>query len=575
MHNKIYILFTLFFPTLLIGQIGTETNVLDSVKVIASRLERNTLPKNFIEHLEKIPSVNIRTNGSGGVSPLSFQGLRGAQIALMWNGIQINHAQLGTIDANELSIYSSNPILTTATSGSNAAQIDIATKKRSLNNVIGLGIKQGNGYQLNFNLPQFHIRTNWDEFDFTHYALKNTFDPQSRMRNLAAGGNYQIDQWQFYHEIIYTDRLLPKTVFDAKQFPSDKLQTVRSLNLIRLPSIFKAIDLSVGALYDYLKYDSEKLGVLNQGYNYQVLFKKKATFWKSLSSQLEYRGIKSFHDQYVENLPFIHKVTYSLNYQIDLEKLKGNVYGGVLYQTNSGVSPLLGGFLSYKFDPHWNIKAIIKTIARTPNHDDLFWQLGGQRNLKNEDGLSSKLETSFTSKLIQLNLESYYRAYRNYLLWLPNKTFWTPTQLAGVRNYGWTASGKSILIESKSIRTEISGGVSYCVLELSKARFNNDPLYNNQLPFMPNWRWNVDLGFTAFKCWTLQHNYIWTGEQSTTYGAGSPLSAFGLHHLSISYKNKKLTARLFVQNLTNQQYQMPENYSSPGRRLGIDLNFFL
>jgi vitamin B12 transporter len=225
-------------------------------------------------------------------------------------------------------------------------------------------------------------------------------------------------------------------------------------------------------------------------------------------------------------------------------------------------------------------KTLIARGFRVPTLNELYWNPGGNLNLKPEDSFSS--EVGISGKLAKRQIFNYeltgYRMWvDNWILWRPQGSFWSPENIKHVDVYGLEASASlahSIAKASFSWRGNYAFTKSINRTGLDQF----DRSVGKQLAYVPVHR--ATLSTTAgWNNWLFLVNAAYTGERFVTADNEASLPGYILLNLRLSKsigKGKYLfKGHANVNNLLNTPYQSIVNKAMPGINflIGITVSY--
>jgi iron complex outermembrane receptor protein len=239
------------------------------------------------------------------------------------------------------------------------------------------------------------------------------------------------------------------------------------------------------------------------------------------------------------------------------------------------VVPSLGGTI--KLSSSLKLRLNATRTYRLPTFNDLYWRPGGNPDLLPENGWSQDgsivYQRSAGSLYAEAELTGYNSRIRNWIIWLPNGTNWSPENLQFVWSRGLEATGK-ITRRTGLLTLTLTGFYSYVRSTNEKARFPGDPALHKQLLYNPRHQ----AGATAGVIWrqlSLGYNHRYTGHRFTTSDETGPLPAYQVGTLTLSrsfaYRTLSFDLQSRVHNLWNSSYQVIAWQAMPGRYFQISL----
>lgn len=234
------------------------------------------------------------------------------------------------------------------------------------------------------------------------------------------------------------------------------------------------------------------------------------------------------------------------------------------------------------------IKSNITKIFRLPTLNDLYWQPGGNVNLKPENGWAQELTTQIHWKSsdwdFSYTLTGFNRTVEDWILWIPGASFWSPQNITEVWSRGleqrlnWKSEIGSDRRKSRTKgrgwKLEISGGYDW--VRSTQQRASTAANLNKQLVYVPE---NQAFGRLAVTWRAVQFSYQhqYTGSVFTRSDNLASLPAYQLGFLNLRYGLifQKIQSNIFLQinNLWEEEYRVIERRRMPGRnfQFGVTL----
>lgn len=171
----------------------------------------------------------------------------------------------------------------------------------------------------------------------------------------------------------------------------------------------------------------------------------------------------------------------------------------------------------------WNLvfKASATRNYRYPSMDDLYFQPGGNPDLRPEKGFTYDAGIEWGMKGRIWNFKGNVTAFDSYIsdwiLWTPNtKGYWEPSNVKKVHNYGVEASVKGDVMLAKDLKLSLSANFAWTPSKNMGENFNsNDASYGKQLCYVPERSANINARL-QWKTWTLAYQWSHYSERFTT-----------------------------------------------------------
>ena len=226
--------------------------------------------------------------------------------------------------------------------------------------------------------------------------------------------------------------------------------------------------------------------------------------------------------------------------------------------------------LDIKYDLFKNlaVKANYSTNYRLPTFNDLYWNPGGNPDLKSETSSTAELGLIFTQNIFEINITSFFINSKNLIQWQPyENNIWKPVNIQNVENYGIEFS----LILQKRIRNHFV---------MLKTQYDYvkaiDKTLNQQLIYVPKNKANIILSY-RYKKWGFEYNLQYTGKVFITTSNTQSIDAYSLSNIRVNrslLKNKLLIA-LHINNIFDKNYQSVAYRPMPNRNFTLTINLII
>lgn len=233
------------------------------------------------------------------------------------------------------------------------------------------------------------------------------------------------------------------------------------------------------------------------------------------------------------------------------------------------------------------LKASATRNYRYPTMGDLYFQPGGNPELKPEEGFSydGGLEMNIERKRwsLKANACAFDSYISDWILWTPNnKGYWEPSNVRKVHNYGTELSASAKYRPTKDWSLQLSANFAYTPSINRGDPLNaNDASYGKQLCYVPLYSANASAS-VAWRGWTLGYQWIHYSERYTTssnetqYITGRLLPYY-MNDLSLEkafhLKKVSLSFKAVVNNLLNKEYVTVLSRPMPPRNYTLFLTF--
>jgi outer membrane cobalamin receptor len=533
--------------------------------------------------------IYFKENGLGMVSSPSFRGTTAQQTAVIWNGININSQLNGQTDFNTLNTRDFNAVSVRAGGGSVIYGSSAIGGSIHLNSEIDYADAFTNELRINygsFNTQGLHYKTAISNKKFsasvsvTRNSSDNDYDYIGREGKNINGQYYNnsINAVAGYKFSSRNRLVLYTYLFDGERhfsliFPSEIKTKYRDSNMRNMLEW-------VGS---YGKFTSKlKAAFLQEEYRY---------FANIAYHEFTFGRVQSIIGKY--DLLFKPNEKFKINMVLDFTQNKGNgsdiinktrqigaasllishelgsrfMYEAGLRKeiTNNYESPVLFSLgTKYKFAPFYTLKLNTSKNFRIPTFNDLYWQEGGNDELKPESSWQAEMGNVFTVKDIMFSVTGYYIKIKDMLRWVPTGGLWRPINTDRVETYGTEALlsySKTFGVHSVSLNATYGYTVS------------KNETTGKQLIYVPYHKATASLSY-SIKKFSAYYQFLYNGEVFTRSDNNSRynIDAYTTGNAGVEYNfGKANTYKLGAQllNAWNANYVSVDSRYMPGRNFNI------
>ncbi len=600
---------------------GMKQSHVDSVVLLEK------INANLSDVLSENTPVYIKEYGRGALATASFRGTAPSHTQVSWNGININSPMLGMVDFSLIPVYIIDDMSLkhgaasiSEQSGGLGGHISIENEVDWSNRFSGR-YYQGIGSfktfdefaQINLGNKRLQSKTRvYHNYSQNNYEYLNKHllpEPELQHNENADFGKYGLmqefywrpkEKWLIAANAWYQDayRAIPTVLTDESNDNSkEKInrQTDQTLKSVLSSSYYgHNITFRFHSGADFQQIDYENSYILNNNRIIEVDSRSEMLSWYNKAG-LDYR--------------FSEKLTFKVNgnfntYDIssfDSAKMNGyditqnefSLFGGAFYEVNKHVvlsanlrkdwierlnTPVIYTFgATYKPFSQHNLVAKL-SYARNfhnPTLNDLYWQPGGNPDLKAEKGYTYESGLHYAFKRENWSMETqataFYSEIDDWIIWLPaRKGYWEPQNIRKVEAKGVEIMARLTLNIN---RTNLYLNANY---GYTKTINQGDPLTESdesqgkQLPFIPRHSGNLfasveNRGFYL----SFQHNSYSERYLLSSNDKENTLYPYFLNHASVGkrlkWKRYKLDVQLKINNLFDEFYRSVLNRFMPGR----------
>jgi outer membrane cobalamin receptor len=231
----------------------------------------------------------------------------------------------------------------------------------------------------------------------------------------------------------------------------------------------------------------------------------------------------------------------------------------------------------------FSTRAYVKKSFRMPTFNDLYYTDMGNANLVPESALQYDagfaLNKHFESGLIrhaEMHFDAYYNTIHDKIVAYPKgqQFRWTMLNLGKVHIKGIDVEAEADFRIGKDLVATTR--MQYTYQDARDVTDPNDSYYRHQIPYIP-WHSGSAIVGLNYKDWDLNYSFIYAGErydeqENIIYNHMEPWYTSDLSLCYRFYWNDVLfRAKLDVNNIFDQDYEVITNYPMPGRNFAFTL----
>ncbi|MBR6437810.1 MAG: TonB-dependent receptor [Bacteroidales bacterium] len=626
-------LFVLLFLVVSFAAMAQDTIVLQSVEVNADAIRKNqaetamerkmdtallkrlntiTMSQLLIQH----SPVFIKTYGPGGVATASFRGTTASHTLVLWNGFQLNAPTLGQVDFSTIPVFMTEQVAlkwgsgTSANSGGLGGTVNIETNQHFGEGLI-LDLKQTYGSFNSFGsyitagyswashlLRVKAYRTSSDnDFEYNNIGVIPHQVMKQKNADFVDYGLMPEYQWRFRNSLItivswnqWSDRNCPQIMPNVNNSSTKEYtENGYSRNFISYKTYWNTGKIEIKSAYFYEKqhyflesYTSigtpvtsinskndanvlHEIVDVNQDLYKSWKLNAKVQFDYEQVTSNNYKGIKDRN-----TLSLYAALIGKLLKPIDLRlTLRNDLVDG----ESAGLFPTATVSYSFIYVNGLKLNVGYSHNYRSPSLNDLYWNPGGNPDLKPEKGHTVDGNLMYSADFGDFSLESqfglYYSEISDWIQWVPTTyRYWVPENVATVIAYGVETHLK-LNYNIYNWKFSVSGNYVYS---------NTTDKRGLQLIYIPLHHANA-FAEAKWKTWNFTYTMEYTGERKTSMNAnefyGFRLMPYTLHHVSLGKQIKKFNIEFKVNNITDEEYMAILWRAMPGRSYEVSLSFKL
>lgn len=550
---------------------------------------------NLSEVLRFQSPVYIKENGRGAVSSPSFRGTTAQQTAFVWNGININSQFLGQGDINNIAVFGYDQMEIKSGGGSVIYGSGAIGGSIHLNN--DLSFNKGFSGLFNSEVASFGTYNNFakaafsnDKFSFkisgNYLISQNDYEVPEKNNYINRNGKFynttfnigtaykiadnQTISWQSqFYDATQNYRILEESLNKTKY----EAQTVRSLlswdiNKSKISNSLKAAYTEDNFQY----YGNFGEPYTSGGINKNYIFKNYFNYF--IIPKLNINIIGEFQQNKGEGLgdSGIRNVSRNIGSATGLLRFfatpnlrfEAGIKQDFVEKINS---PLLYSFSGkWKANNWYSLNLNFSKNFRFPSFNDLYWEPGGNINLKSETSVQADMNHEFSVAGFTLSLSPYYMKIDNMIRWLPTSLgYWAAFNTDKVESYGLESQLSYQKSFNKNHFIKLVAGYIY-----SKSV---DLENQKQLMYVPLHKFSSNVDY-QYKFLRVYAQGMFNGLTYTTSDENRKYAIYPYFVMNAGLSAtliKNYTLGIKVNNITDTVYETTAYYPLPKRNYSINV----
>lgn len=227
------------------------------------------------------------------------------------------------------------------------------------------------------------------------------------------------------------------------------------------------------------------------------------------------------------------------------------------------------------------VRAFAKKSFRMPTFNDLYYADMGNSKLNPESALQYDLGFVLNKDWKQgivdhfrLQVDGYYNTVHDKIVAYPKgqQFRWTMLNLGKVHIKGVDAMAEVGLEPAKDWK--VTARLQYTYQDARDVTDSNTSYYKDQIPYIPWHSGSAILGL-SWREWDLSYSFIYSGERYSQQEniLYNHLQPWYTHDMNVAYHARRWSARLDVNNIFSQDYDVILNYPMPKRNYMLTLEY--
>ena len=600
------------------SQQKSDTTLLNEVNITEYRIKKSTdnfsqtkidstsqsafLTSSMSQLLLQQNACLVKSYGQGNIASLGIRGSTAEETAVLWNGININNPMLGQADISLLPVgfFNSMSLQKGALSGywGSGAMAGVLNLQSAPKQTKGLTVQASTSYSsmqnstqwlsVNYMASKFSSSTKlFGDFSQNKYQYyKNTDTSLIKQTQQHA----QVMQYALMQDFAYklkdnqqlsmhiwlqdADRNTPYTISSLQQNANQKDKVFRTMLDYKVSKAATTFTTKLAFFDETMMYNNITDAIYST-YNFktcaldidaQQQVGKGFALSGGTSNMLSFANSPNFvnQKQMLRNALF-ENISWNspTNFFIANIYARQEVFNETVFVPTEGITTTLNvlKWLSWKTNAG--------TVYRYPTFNELYWNPGGNPNLKSEQGHSEE-----TSLQVKQQVQKIYFAFtgtifsrdiHNNITWLPGANGnWSPVNITQVWSRG-VETNTEISYKGKQFKASFNVLTNY-IMSTSLSQTDNKQYL--QMPYVPMYSGSAIL-FIEYRNWMIRTAYTYTGYRYLSTDNYSYLSPYTLLDVRVAKtficNNFLLNIFAEINNVLNENYQSYAQYSMPLR----------
>lgn len=601
------------------------------IQVFDSTLLKRYVASNLGELLTAESDVYVKSYGLGTLATTSIRGGGSNHTIILWNGFNLQNPMYGPQDLSLMGINFFNEVMVQygsagATWGSGAVGGAI-----HLNNtaVYNKGISVATGATIgSFADKQQHASIEWSKKRFissvkiTNHTAKNNFPFLNATLTEQRQTNAELKQVGFLNENYFqinanqkinvrfwyqnASRNIPPSLGQVENFSNQKDESYRVTSEWQRSSERFLLTVRAGHFYESLIYNDTFNLIHSLSRSRVTIAEAEGKFYLTNLSTLTFALNDTYTDGYSTGYKknvYQNRTALIASYKIHTKK---STWNGFLNIRKEIINPDNGEVDTIIYTPFNSpsirtkasqpftysiggdgrlFKCISLNISvaqhyRIPTFNDLYWEKGGNINLKPENGWGEEVGISIKQKIHKLDISAnaslFNRVINNWILWRPISDNWSPENIMKV----WSRGAEyrlTLTYPVRKITFTFNVLWNYTVSTTVNSKAKNENSIGKQLIYTPMYKGNGSISI-MYKKFTITYNQKYVGYTYISNDNKYYLNPYLIGNIRLSQlltiSEFKLQVFASANNLFNSRYEVIKSRPMPGRNYQIGCSFY-
>lgn len=624
---KTLVFLLLLFSFFLKAQ-NTHTDTVNIPRVVvtangAQKISSQTIDSTFLKHtaqkdLGEVLALNsnvfVKSYGIGSQATVSLRGSGSSHTAVFWNGISLNSSMNGISD---LALF---PTLFIDNAVVDYGNRSLENGSGGLGGAISLNnkmhFKEQNEFMLQHQIGNFGFRNStlslvvgnekwqsksrvfyrtatnnfeYQDFGEEGFPTKEVENASLKQLSFMQSVSYRLKEQQTIEAHFWyydSDRHLPPiiTLNDIKERQKDESYRFLLKSKRYIKDGFYSLNMSV--IKDELEYTNNRLENQslseNTSYrNFAEIEKKwnKTKVYTRLNFDIEQAEHPSFSSSIQRERSSLYtSVSHNFSSKLAIEASARSEW---IIQEDQFFLPLLS--VSYQIHTSWKISSQLSKNLKYPSLNDLYWEFGGNEELKAEENQSAEFGIVYNKNWkdnlsIDWKGTAYYSEIDNYIQWQPTALgYWQAVNLKNVRIKG-IESSLNIKQNQGKIKMQVSANYTYTQSLNQTKQHLHDDSKGKQLIYIPENQFNAQLR-TSYKTYALFYQWQFVSARYTTTDNSDWQPDYQISNVGVSKRVEKdkhhINVEFSVLNLFDLEYHAIQWRPMANRNYQISISYQL
>lgn len=582
----------------------------NNIRKIDTNILSEKLSSSIADILQQQSIVTIKSYGGGSLANASVRGAGPEHTAILWNGFNLQSSMNGQSDlallpalfADEIFIQLGGPgaiwgngivggavVLNNVSKFNEGFKIRLSSSAGSFHSLQQSTLLKYSGPRFITSTKFFH-NSSLNDIKYMNYAKPGSpFEFQTHAEVIRYGilqeNYFLINQKQqagvrFWYQ--FNDREIPPSLFQAGSEARQKDRNLRvSADWQRTGK--KTVFMIRSAYFnDYIMYN-DNLSSLNaesmadtwiSETEMRLVLRYNQTINVGLNNTFQQAKV----DDYIFN-PERERIAIFASYKISDKRqiIQGTLSARQEFTKGIRIPFIPSAGIETRFLKIFRLTVEITRNFRLPTFNEMYWNPGGNHDLKPEKGwsedISLTMKTGNPDFSISAGLSFYNRNMVDWVVWLPKSNYWTPNNLQEVWSRGleWSFSASKA---NNGLRFVLNASGNYTLTTSEKSKKPDDASVGKQLMYIP--KVNIFCNASIFyKGIYFNYNHIYTGYRFTSSDNSSFLDPYQTGNIifsgTVQAANLIIHPGIEFYNIWGSVYEIIPAHPMPGRYFWIRL----